>query len=75
LSITDAALRRGADLWARARNSGRPTADPKALDADVLIAAQALDLGLPASGFIIATVNVGHLSRFAPADLWTNIKP
>jgi len=75
LSVTDAALLRGADLWAQARNAGFPTADPKALDADVLIAAQALDMGLPLSDFIIATVNVGHLALFAPADLWTNINP
>jgi predicted nucleic acid-binding protein len=75
LSVTDTALLRGADLWAQARNAGTPTADPKELDGDVLIAAQALDLGLPASDFIIATVNVGHLALFVPADLWTNIKP
>jgi hypothetical protein len=75
LSVTDSALRLGADLWARARNAGATTADPKELDGDVLIAAQALDLGLPISDFIIATVNVGHLSLFVPADLWTNITP
>jgi predicted nucleic acid-binding protein len=75
LSVTNTALLRGADLWAQARNAGTPTADPKALDADVLIAAQALDMGLPISAYIIATVNVGHLALFVPADHWTNIKP
>jgi predicted nucleic acid-binding protein len=75
LSVTDSALLLGADLWARARNAGTPTADPKELDGDVLIAAQALDTGLPASDFIIATANVGHLALFAPADLWTNLIP
>jgi hypothetical protein len=75
LSVTDTALLLGADLWARARNAGTATADPKELDADVLIAAQALDMGLPPTDFIVATVNVGHLSLFVPADLWTNIKP
>ncbi len=75
LSVTNTALILGADLWARARNAGTATADPKELDGDVLIAAQALDMGLPTSDFIIATVNVGHLSLFAPADLWTNITP
>ena len=39
----------------------------------VLIAAQALDLRLPSSDLIIATTNVGHLTRFLAADLWTNI--
>lgn len=75
LSVTDTALLLGADLWAHARNAGTATADPKELDADVLIAAQALDIGLPPSDFIIATTNVGHLALFAPADLWTNILP
>src|SRR5438034_5344821 len=31
LSVTDAALLLGAELWARARNIGTATADPKAL--------------------------------------------
>ena len=75
LFLSDSALRLGALLWAQARQAGTSTADPKELDGDVLIAAQALDLGLPASAFIIATVNVGHLSLFVPADLWTNIHP
>lgn len=75
LPFSDSALRRGAQLWARARNAGTPTADPRELDADVLIAAQALDTGLPIRDMIIATVNVGHLSLFVPADLWSNIVP
>lgn len=75
LPLTNSALRLGATLWAQARNAGIATADPKELDGDVLIAAQALDMGLPISDFIIATVNVGHLARFVPADLWTNITP
>jgi predicted nucleic acid-binding protein len=75
LPVSDSALRLGAKLWAQARNAGTATADPKELDGDVLIDAQALDTGLPTSEFIIATVNVGHLALFAPADLWTNILP
>ena len=75
LPLSATALRLAANLWARARNAGTTTADPKELDGDVLIAAQALDMGLPLSDFVIATVNVGHLSQFASADLWTNIKP
>src|SRR3712207_6742084 len=39
LSVTDSALRLAARLWAQARNAGTPTADPKELDCDVLIAA------------------------------------
>jgi predicted nucleic acid-binding protein len=75
LPLSDSALRLGSKLWASSRNAGTPTADPKELDGDVLIAAQMLDMGLPTSAFIIATVNVGHLALFVPADLWTNIKP
>ena len=73
LILTDAALRLACTLWARARNTGMPTADPKELDCDVLLAAQALTLSLPASDLTIATTNVGHLSQFVAADLWIKI--
>jgi len=75
LPLSDSALRLGARLWARARVTGVMTADPKELDADVLIAAQALDVGLAPADFIVATVNVGHLALFVPADRWENITP
>lgn len=75
LPLTDSALRRAVHLWAQARNAGTPTADPKELDCDVLIAAQVLDLGLSPSEVVIATMNVGHLAQFAPAELWTQIGP
>ena len=75
LPLSDTALRLGATLWARARNAGTATADPKELDADVLIAAQAITMGLPPSDYVIATMNVGHLTLFAPAALWMNITP
>ena len=64
-----------ATLWAQARQQGIPTADPKALDVDVILAAQALSLGLPATDFVVATSNPAHLARFVPADTWQNIKP
>jgi predicted nucleic acid-binding protein len=75
LPLTNSALRLAARLWAQARNAGTPTADQKELDGDVLIAAQALDMGLSISDFIIATVNVGHISRFVPAAEWQKIEP
>ncbi len=75
LPLTDSALRVAAKLWAQARNTGVPTADPKELDCDVLIAAQALTLDVPAAELVIATTNVGHLARFVTADLWANITP
>lgn len=79
LPLTDSALKRAAMLWAQARNGGTLPADPKELNGDVLIAAQVLDYqethGLAICDTIIASINVGHLSLFAPADLWSNIKP
>jgi predicted nucleic acid-binding protein len=72
LPITTAAMRRAAELWAQARNLGVPTAPDPALDGDVIVAAQALTLNV---SVIVATGNPGHLSRFVPADLWSNITP
>jgi predicted nucleic acid-binding protein len=71
LPITTAAIRRAAVFWAQARQQGQPTADDKALDGDVILAAQAITLGV--ADVVIATTNVGHLSRFAPAALWPDI--
>ena len=75
LPITTEIIVEAAALWAQARNAGVATADIHALDGDVIVAAQALSLGLVPSQFVIATSNVRHISRFAPADLWSNIKP
>ncbi len=71
LPISTDAMRRAAQLWAHARQTGQPTAADNALDADAILAAQALTLAETA--VIVATTNVGHLSRFVPADLWQNI--
>ena len=49
------------------RRGGRPTADPLALDIDVILAAQALSLELPPSEYVVATSNVGHLGLLVPA--------
>jgi len=73
LPLTTAAMRRAAELWAQARQQGQPTAGDNTIDADMILAAQALTLGDP--DVIIATTNVGHLARFVPADLWQNIAP
>ena len=71
LPLTTAAMRQAALFWAQARQQGQPTADDKALDGDVILAAQAITLGV--MDIVIATTNVGHLSRFAPAALWPDI--
>jgi len=68
LPITTAIMLKAADLWAQARRVGLPTADPKALDCDVILAAQALEMN-----GIVATENVGHLKRFVEARAWRDI--
>jgi hypothetical protein len=75
LPLSDSALRLASQLWAQARTAGTSTADPKELDGDVLIAAQAMDIGFPTSDLIIASTNPGHLAQFAPCNLWSDIYP
>lgn len=63
-----------AEFWAQARRQGQPTAPDLALDADVILAAQAQLLAQrEQESVVIATTNVGHLSRFVPAKLWREI--
>ena len=52
---------------------GRPTADPKAPDADGILAARAELAAGAGDGVIVATTNVGHLGRFVDAREWTKI--
>lgn len=73
LRLSDEALRLAADLWAKSRQTGRLTADPKALDIDVIIAAQALSTGTDLSDLVIATTNPKHLSQFVTARHWNEI--
>ncbi len=75
LPLTTAHLESAAQLWGQSRRGGLPTADPQALDGDAILAAQALSLDIPASGLIVATTNPAHISRYAKADFWTNIRP
>ena len=63
-----------ANLWAEARKTGQPTADPKALDGDVILSAQARLLCNETTEVIIATTNVAHLSRFTTALDWQSIQ-
>ena len=72
LPITTFAMRRAAEFWAQARQQGGQAASDAALDADMILAAQATTIGDPT--IVIATTNVGHLAAFAPSDLWQNIR-
>ena len=71
LAITTSAMRQAAEFWAEARQQGRPTAADPALDGDVILAAQAATLSR--DRVIVATTNVRHLSRFVPAELWSDM--
>ncbi len=66
--ITTDIMMKAAELWAYARKIGRPTADPQALDGDVILAAQAQHV----KG-VVATENVDHLSLFVEAAHWKDL--
>lgn len=68
LPLTTHAMLRAAEMWAEARKNGMPTADDKELDGDVILAAQAEQVRA-----IVATENVGHLSRFVDARAWRDV--
>jgi predicted nucleic acid-binding protein len=71
--ITTEVMIKASELWAQARNQGYPTASPDALDGDVILAAQAVILRSQGYDTVIATTNVGHLSRFTIAKTWQEI--
>lgn len=73
LPLSTAAMRQAAVFWAQARRQGQPTAADQALDGDVILAGQAMTFGAP--DVLVATTNVGHLSRFVPAELWQKHRP
>ncbi|MES1244298.1 MAG: PIN domain-containing protein [Acidobacteriota bacterium] len=64
LPLTTSVLRRAAGLWADARFKGIPTGS--SLDADVILAAQALEIQDAA----VITDNLRHLGRFVPSYRW-----
>ncbi len=75
LPLTNEVMKESANIWAEARIQGMPTADDLSLDADVIICAQykLLTEEYPGRYIVIATTNVGHLSRFAEAKEWQDI--
>lgn len=73
LPLSDEALRLAAELWAKARAEGQPTSDPKALDIDLIIAAQVLSFGPALTNIIVVTGNQRHFSSFVPAKRWEEI--
>ncbi len=71
--LTTQTMLKAAQFWAQVRKQGMPTADGKALDGDVILAAQATLIQDEGQEVIIATTNVGHLSRLAQAKTWRDI--
>ncbi len=65
LPLDSDVMLRAAQMWADARRRGRPTADDRELDVDVILAAQAEQAGAS-----VATDNIGHLSQFVHAQSW-----
>ena len=76
LPLDSATLDKAAEFWAEARKRGKPTAAQKALDIDVILAAQAWRVNEEdGARAIIATMNAKHLSQFVAAEHWKDIHP
>jgi len=73
LPIDTATMQRAAELWASVRIKGKPTADLKELDGDVILNAQARLLIEDGHDVTVASANVGHLSLLVPATHWSEI--
>jgi len=69
--ISTAVMLRAAEFWAKARNAGRPATDDSALDADMILAAQAFERIEP--DVVVATTNPRHLTLFCAARHWRDI--
>ncbi|MFP4440846.1 MAG: type II toxin-antitoxin system VapC family toxin [Chloroflexaceae bacterium] len=73
MPLTTTIMLRAAEFWALARKQEKPTADDKALDGDVILAAQARVLQEQGECVVVATMNVGHLAQFVTAQHWRTI--
>ncbi|HZN94319.1 MAG TPA: PIN domain-containing protein [Myxococcales bacterium] len=74
LPLTTVAMRRAAELWARLRREGTPTAPKEALDGDVILCALAqLHSEQTRQELVVATTNVAHLQRMVASKLWSEI--
>lgn len=75
IPISTEAMRKAAELWADARRRGIATADDKEIDADVILAAQAMSFCGLNDEVVVATYNARHLSRYIDARHWKDIEP
>ena len=70
-TVSTEAWEKAAEFWAILRRAGKPTADRHSLDGDAILAGVAATIGNPGDSVVIATTNVGHLSRFPGIDART----
>lgn len=75
LPLNTAAMLRAAAYWAAARQRGTPTADDRALDADVILAAQVDGFRRDGDRVVVATSNPIHVRMFVVAERWEDIQP
>jgi hypothetical protein len=75
--INTASMRTAARLWSEAKRGGYSTADDKALDGDVILAAQALEYIGTGDRLVVATGNESDLARYVGkrARHWEAITP
>ena len=75
--ITTEIMRRAAGLWSESRRRGDSTADDKALDGDVILAAHALQYIGEHDRLLIATGNVDDIVHYVGerAQRWEMITP
>ena len=66
--IDSATMLLAAEFWAQARRRGRSTGDPRELDGDMILAAQARQV----NGTVV-TENIGHLALFIEAKSWQEL--
>ncbi len=73
--ITPEAIERAAHLWAWARRQGHPATSNAALDADMILIAQAEETAQARDApIVIATGNVRHLTPFANVRQWQDVR-
>jgi predicted nucleic acid-binding protein len=71
--ITTPVMLKTPEFWATARKTGRQSADDTALDADMILSAQAAEVCRNGCEAVIATTNVRHLNLFSSARTWREI--